>query len=826
MKKKIKLNNIIPHILAAVTVITIIIACGEGDIVNVNTDAKTKREIELANYELINGKIDSLTHERTSSAVELPSSGLEPGESSSSDSTTYVSSSGTVDVSSSSITEISSSSSGGVLPSSSSENPYELKCEKKGNTNIIFSESKTKFDFDNDSEYGQIPAVKCVIKGSTEGVSLTPENVEWSHSKGAWRWDATNIGEQKISALSAYDEDCSKTPAICGDFILCFNGSNNHEIGCPSQSSSAAASSSSAEPSSSSSIPAEYDIKCTVQQTALVNSAVPIPTISCGPEKTASGAKFKYTGGSLISTTIPSWDSLKAHIFRSAGDRKVYMHSISCDGTPLSLGTPPPTSGDGKEDGVLCGTIKVTQASSSSAGTTTSSSSGSVSRTITCVFGANSYTVNVAVPAPTIICSPNGALSLTNATFTATPLSPPDIANWKTTSGTATYSSIGTSTVKVSGVYCGSQSIPETTCTPNPITIAAAPVTYTLLCGTVPPAGTVGVGITPPSVTCNGTAVTPTGWAGTPSAPDWASPAEGTYSSIIATADCGGSKTANCTGSLIVSAAAQPSSSSAAVTYTATCDWAGKNTTMYTEQARPLDPTITCTPTVAGSVSSGLPPAGNLATAATYTPSGIKCGTETPTNSVSCGTLTVKTTPIVACAGTANETVTLPAKPTKPTITLTDPSNICSANSSTTPNSSWTSESWTVKKDNSTNLTGAWASIAWVAGTYNTYSVSGKCGDYATNLTANCSAGNATIVGCSDWAPAAADPVTPGCYKTTSSKICQLTCTSGNCSVTPVPTNCKSPTTSSNNGGNMDNCTFANATEYTFSGSIKIGSCW
>jgi len=193
--------------------------------------------------------------------------------------------------------------------------------------------------------------------------------------------------------------------------------------------------------------------------------------------------------------------------------------------------------------------------------------------------------------------------------------------------------------------------------------------------------------------------------------------------------------------------ATSSSSSAPPTTYTATCTWAAGGTTMYTGQTRPADPTITCTPTATGSASSGLPPTGNLATAATYTPSGIRCGTATPTNTVSCGTLTVKTAPTVACAGKAEPSLVSPEKPTKPTVTLTDPSNICSAANSTAPNASWTAETWTVSK-NGTALTAnaIWANIFdGSAGTYNNYKVTGKCGDYATNLTATCSPGSATV---------------------------------------------------------------------------------
>jgi len=95
---------------------------------------------------------------------------------------------------------------------------------------------------------------------------------------------------------------------------------------------------------------------------------------------------------------------------------------------------------------------------------------------------------------------------------------------------------------------------------------SSAVASGTLTCGTVASSGTVGTAVTSPEVQCNGQRVASGNvtWAGTPSAPNWNSPAAGTYSNIKATAvsgDCK-DKTANCTGTLTVTAA--PSSSSRA----------------------------------------------------------------------------------------------------------------------------------------------------------------------------------------------------------------------------------------------------------------------
>jgi uncharacterized protein (TIGR02145 family) len=77
----------------------------------------------------------------------------------------------------------------------------------------------------------------------------------------------------------------------------------------------------------------------------------------------------------------------------------------------------------------------------------------------------------------------------------------------------------------------------------------------TLTCGSVPASGISDVAITPPALTCsNGKTATDIAWSA--NAPDWSSPATGTYSGISVTAACGlATKTANCEGSLTVNPA-------------------------------------------------------------------------------------------------------------------------------------------------------------------------------------------------------------------------------------------------------------------------------
>jgi len=82
----------------------------------------------------------------------------------------------------------------------------------------------------------------------------------------------------------------------------------------------------------------------------------------------------------------------------------------------------------------------------------------------------------------------------------------------------------------------------------------------TLTCGSVPTDGISGIAITPPTLTCSH------GASGTPAwsvnAPNWSSPAHGTYSNISVTANCGlAIKTVDCSGSLIVSCTANDNTS-------------------------------------------------------------------------------------------------------------------------------------------------------------------------------------------------------------------------------------------------------------------------
>jgi len=196
----------------------------------------------------------------------------------------------------------------------------------------------------------------------------------------------------------------------------------------------------------------------------------------------------------------------------------------------------------------------------------------------------------------------------------------------------------------------GTFSVGDPNCVENP--------TYILSCGNVPSTGTAGTAITPPTVTCNGSPVSSVAWGGSPSAPNWGTPAAGTYTSITATASCGGSnKTANCSGSLVVAAPSSSSvQSSSSEVRTITCSVAKTSVTQGENIPRP---TISCssgalswtnavftgTPSTPQDVnnwrsSSGVAYYGTTVTGPNTIQAQVGCGSsQNPTGS--CGTITV-----------------------------------------------------------------------------------------------------------------------------------------------------------------------------------------
>ena len=174
---------------------------------------------------------------------------------------------------------------------------------------------------------------------------------------------------------------------------------------------------------------------------------------------------------------------------------------------------------------------------------------------------------------------------------------------------------------------------------------------------------------------------------------------------------------------------------------TAACTWAGSGKTMFTGDAKPNDPAITCSSGANASIE-GLQnePSSPMMYEGTYNLiADVKCG-NTAIKDIDCGTLTVLHKPsIIGCAADdSHQEVTLPSKPVPPSITLNDLSNVCSGVNS----GNWI-PTWTVSKGG-TNASGTWSNIFTEAGEYTFISVSGKCGSYPANLEHGCS-GSATV---------------------------------------------------------------------------------
>jgi hypothetical protein len=123
---------------------------------------------------------------------------------------------------------------------------------------------------------------------------------------------------------------------------------------------------------------------------------------------------------------------------------------------------------------------------------------------------------------------------------------------------------------------------------------------------------------------------------------------------------------------------------------------------------------------------------GNYTVAATTNCNGQK--------TANCGSLLVRYAPSVNTCNFTNATGSAGSSLTKPTISLTDASNICSNANSNAPNGSWTGEAWSYTTPPGGNNFN-WASLPTSA-TYPTqytgFKVSGTCGQYGTVTSGNC----------------------------------------------------------------------------------------
>lgn len=505
MKKKFKLINIIPHILVAVTAIAIVIACGEGDIINVDKDAKIKREMVIAQGAL-DEKIDSINKARfgSSSGGEL-SSGAESGESSSSEEA----SSGSGELSSSS-TELGESSSGGSdlsssgTGTSSSSDEWELKCDMFNNPLV----TKSIFGFELEEDIDKIPVITCVKVGAAPGEKGNPlefDEVDWTPNID-WDMDGKIEGiypNLKIEATRISPNDpqyvCLGKTANCkdgsgsSDFKICYRNSTNpiclnlsssSEVEA-SSSSKEEVSSSSGEKVSSSSGKGSSSSSCIqtilkdggIYQTPRITSNTPIG--ACFSLSCTGNLEAGYVGGSYKDINVPVCGSEDYRIVQSNdGNSNFNNPPASVIYTPIC-----------KTSGAVQVFLK-TQLSSntqyfnfkcSTPSSSSSSANDCTAPTITsCQLAKTDVTHGENIPPPTINCS-CGALDLSTAVFSASSGAvPTGVDNWKN-SGNAYYdanaassNAISVSKVKCGGVEvagstsCGSITTKRPTCTAPP----------------------------------------------------------------------------------------------------------------------------------------------------------------------------------------------------------------------------------------------------------------------------------------------------------------------------------------------------------------------
>jgi len=367
-------------------------------------------------------------------------------------------------------------------------------------------------------------------------------------------------------------------------------------------------------------------------------------------------------------------------------------------------------------------------------------------------------------------------------------------------------------------------------------------VASVLSCATVPTAGTAGMAITAPTVTCDGTTVSSgLSWTG---APNWSNPAAGTYSNVSVSASSGNcsGKTAACSGRLTVvsssssamssssyaypsssytypypSSSSKPSSSSIApissssiVTYTLDC---ASVPTSGTAGTAITAPTVTCngSNSTTTTVSSGLswtgapswnnPVAGTYSGVSVYAGSG-NCSGKTATCS---GTLTVAApvTYTLTCASVPS-TGTAGTAITAPTVTCNG------SNSITTPVSS--SLSWT-------------GAPSWnnpVAGTYSGVSVSTSSGN-CSGKSATCS-GTLTVAAPVTYTLTCASVPTIGAAGTAITAP-TVTCNGSNSTTTNVSSGLS--WTGAPNWGNLVGDTYSNISVSASSGNCsgKTAAC-
>jgi len=377
----------------------------------------------------------------------------------------------------------------------------------------------------------------------TAGTAITPPTVTCTPSTGSpstvttgltWineptSWANPTAGTYSSISVSAGSGDCAGQSATCSGTLV-------------------------VNPA-----PIPPTLTCTLPKTNVtIGENINAPTLDCGNGTTATGQSFASSNGTINS--ISNWDNGNSTYYTikpGTGTTTITVSNVKC-GTTSMLGT------------TTCGTITVNNPTCNNLPTTAVSGSTTITPSVSCgtAGSATSQTFS----------TPNSACSWSGSVLTRT--------------------STGNCELRLASLSCGGNSLGSPTSldiecyTGTSGTNKNVSVTVnTLTCGSVPTTGTAGTAITPPTVQCNGTTVSSgLNWT---NAPNWSSPTAGTYSNISVSASSGtcSGLTANCTGTLTVSAA---------TTYTLTCDDVSGTVTAGTSITQP---TVKCNGTT---VSSGL----------------------------------------------------------------------------------------------------------------------------------------------------------------------------------------------------------------------------
>jgi len=337
MIKKIKFINSMSLALAAITAVSIIIACGKGSPDDIGS-LDNFNEIESSkNYLKGNMKnpdfMSSVTAPPSSSSKAVSSSSAKGGSSSG-------------DTSGSSSSNVQGNSSSGANPgnSSSGESPYILTCKITGTGTAGVRVEITK-----------VTEVKCVAKSSpNNAINLDPDN------DFTWSIDNLNVRspvEGEYSIEVEVDENasaCQGLTADCGTFTVSAavvsSSSRASSSSAALSSSSAAVSSSSATVSSSSrassssttqqqsssSTAVTYTLSCTLP-TAPSSGFIAGTAITARPTVTCTGGGSSASVSNPTFTGAPTWDNPVANTYTisvsSVATGNCSGKTVACTGT-------------------------------------------------------------------------------------------------------------------------------------------------------------------------------------------------------------------------------------------------------------------------------------------------------------------------------------------------------------------------------------------------------------------------------------------------------------------------------------------------------------